>query len=113
MSEKANPLLELPRLVEVLDPNARVIEGISKISGKPYAFKAQDAWLYSSKSPHPIKFDVSSNPSDPILNVGFYSMSNEVIDINRQGRIGVQQVDLNPLSDTDLALYNKARKISA
>jgi hypothetical protein len=108
MADKLNALYELPRLVAIYNPNTRSISGTSKVTGREYSFRVQEAWLYSTTAPHPEKFDITLNADDPDLARGHFALPNSCIAINRQGRISVPALDLIPLSQTDLELYGMA-----
>ena len=76
------------KTVEILNPTARTIAGISKKNQKEYSFRVQEAYLHSGTA-YPEKFEVTLDDDARPYAAGMYSFGSDSIYINRQGRLDI------------------------
>jgi len=78
----------MSRVVEILNPTARTIAGVSKKTGNDYSFKVQEAYLHSDDA-YPEKFEITLQDGSSPYGKGFYDLAADSVYIDRQGRLAV------------------------
>jgi hypothetical protein len=78
----------MSRVVEILNPNARTISGVSKKTGGDYSFKVQEAYLHSSEG-YPEKFEITLQDGASPYGKGFYDLAPDSVYIDRQGKLAI------------------------
>lgn len=78
----------MPTVIEITEPHARAISGISKKSGESYSFGVQVAYLHSGDH-YPTKFEIVVDSGKQPYAVGFYDLANDSVYINRLGKLDV------------------------
>jgi hypothetical protein len=75
-------------IVEITNPQARSISGISKKTGNEYSFKVQGGYLHSADD-YPEKFEYTLRDGQVAYPKGFYELSDRSIYVDRQGHLAV------------------------
>ena len=68
--------------VEIINTKVEEFKGTSKKSGNDFCIRKQTAYLHSSSNPYPQKFTISLDDQAP-YNVGFYTLSDDSFEIDR------------------------------
>lgn len=81
-------------IVTVAQTGVRELTGNSKISGKPYHLRFQNAYAHvvdadGNKNPFPEKFEINLRDSESAYMVGDYTLDASSLYVDRDGRLAV------------------------
>jgi len=81
-------------IVEIKSVETKQVEGISKLTGKPFSFPAQSGFIGINGEVRRLEFGLGTNqaPYKP----GRYRVADSTFTVNRYGRLEVDRLVLEP-----------------